>query len=185
IVDIGGGTTEIAIISLGGVVSGKSLRIGGDAMDADIISYVRTRYGLGIGERTAEDIKIAIGSAYAGDVEKEMVIRGRDLERGLPKTVRVSSVVIREALASSVNKIVEGVSETIEDSPPELAADIAERGIILCGGGAQLSGLAKLISKETKMPVSIASEPLLSVAFGVAKILETPGLIKKIKIVTA
>jgi rod shape-determining protein MreB and related proteins len=184
VVDIGGGTTEIAIISLGGVVSGKSLKIGGDAMDLDIINYIRTRYGLGIGERTAEDIKIALGSAYIGDVEKEMVVRGRDFERGLPKTIRVSSVAVREALAPSINKIVESITEAVEDAPPELASDIAERGIVLCGGGAQLSGLAKLVSKETKMSVSIADDPLLSVVAGVAKLLENPRLLKKVKIVS-
>lgn len=182
IVDIGGGTCEIVVVSLGGVVVGKSIRIGGDAMDRDIINYVRSRWGLAIGERTAEDIKIALGSAYFEDGEKQMVIRGRDLEKGLPKTVRISSIAVREALAATVNLIVEGVVETVEDTPPELAADIAERGIVICGGGALLAGFAKLISKETRMPVSLAREPLLCVVTGAAKILEDPQLLKKVKL---
>jgi rod shape-determining protein MreB len=182
IVDIGGGTTEIAVVSLGGVVVGKSIKVGGDTMDRDIINYVRTRYGLAIGERTAEEIKISLGSAYVGDVEKEMVVRGRDLEKGLPKTVRLSSVVVREALMPSLNLIVNAVREIVEDAPPELSADIAERGIVLCGGGAQLAGLAKLVSKETKMPVSVAREPLLCVVTGTAHLLENSDLLKKVKI---
>ncbi|HSX19423.1 MAG TPA: rod shape-determining protein, partial [Candidatus Saccharimonadales bacterium] len=184
VVDIGGGTCEIAVVSLGGVVVGRSIRIGGDAMDRDIINYIRTRYGLAIGERTAEDIKIALGSAYIGDVEKQMVVRGRDIEKGLPKTIKISSPIIREALAPSVNIIVSAVLETLEDAPPELAADIAQRGIVLCGGGAMLSGLAKLISKETKMPVSISGDPLLCVAMGTAYILENPELLKKVRLTT-
>ena len=183
IVDIGGGTCEIAVISLAGVVVGRSLKVGGDAMDRDIIGYVRTRYGLAIGERTAEEIKIALGSAYASEVEKEMVIRGRDLERGLPRTIKLSSVAVREALAPSVNLIVDAVRETVEDAPPELAADIAQSGIMLCGGGAMLSGLAKLISKETKMPVSLAREPLACVVLGAASLLENPELLRKVKLV--
>lgn len=182
IVDIGGGTCEIAVVSLGGVVVGRSIKIGGDAMERDIINYVRTRYGLAIGERTAEEIKIALGSAYVGDVEKQMVVRGRDLEKGLPKTIKLPSSVVREALAPSVNIIVSAVCEVVEDAPPELSSDIAERGIVLCGGGALLGGLAKLISKETKMPVSLAREPLLCVALGTAKILENPELLKKVKL---
>ena len=183
IVDIGGGTCEIAVISLAGVVVGRSLKVGGDAMDRDIIGYVRTRYGLAIGERTAEEIKIALGSAYASEVEREMVIRGRDLERGLPRTIKLSSVAVREALAPSVNLIVDAVRETVEDAPPELAADVAQRGIMLCGGGAMLSGFAKLISKETKMPVSLAREPLACVVLGAASLLENPELLRKVKLV--
>jgi len=182
VVDIGGGTTEIAVVSLGGVVVGKSIKVGGDTMDMDIINYVRTRYSLAIGERTAEEIKITLGSAYVGDIEKEMVVRGRDLEKGLPKTVRISSVAIREALAPSVNLIVDAVRETVEDAPPELSADIAERGIVLCGGGALLSGLAKMVSKETRMPVSVAREPLLCVVSGAAFLLENPEFLKKVKL---
>lgn len=183
VVDIGGGTCEIAVVSLGGVVVGRSIKIGGDAMDRDIISYVRARYGLAIGERTAEDIKIALGSAYQTDVEREMVVRGQDLEKGLPKTIRISSVAIREALAPSVNLIVSSVKEIVEDAPPELSADIAERGIVLCGGGALLSGLAKLISKETRMPVSVAKDPLICVVLGAAKVIENAEFLKKVKMV--
>lgn len=181
VVDIGGGTCEIAIISLGGVVCGRSIKIGGDAMDRDIINYVRSRYSLAIGERTAEEIKIALGSAYVTDVEKSMVVRGRDLEKGLPKTIKLSSVAVREALAPSVNIIVDAIKEVVEDAPPELSADIAERGIVLCGGGAMLSQMAKLVSKETRMPVSLAREPLLCVVLGTIKILENPELLKKVK----
>ncbi|MCR4324263.1 MAG: rod shape-determining protein [Candidatus Curtissbacteria bacterium] len=185
VVDIGGGTTEIAVVSLGGVVVGRSIKIGGDTMDTDIINYIRTRYSLGIGERTAEEIKIALGGAYVQEVEKQMVVRGRDLENGLPKTIRFSSPAAREALFGSVNLIVENVKDVVEDTPPELAADIAERGIMLCGGGAKLSGLAKLISKETKMSVSIAEDPLLSVVLGAAQVLENPALFSKVKKVSA
>lgn len=182
IVDIGGGTTEIAVISLSGVVVGRSLKVGGDAMDADIISYARTRYGLAIGERSAEEIKMALGSAYPTDVEKEMVVRGRDLERGMPKTIKLSSASVREALAPSVNLIVLAVYETVEDAPPELAADIAERGIMLCGGGASLAGLAKLISRETKMSVSLAREPASCVVLGAFYLLENPELLAKVQL---
>lgn len=182
IVDIGGGTCEIAVTSLSGVVVGRSLKVGGDAMDANIISYVRTRYGLAIGERSAEEIKIALGSAYPTDVEKEMVVRGRDLEKGLPKTIKLSTVSVREALAPSVNLIVSAVYETVEDAPPELAADIAERGIMLCGGGAMLAGLAKLISRETKMPVSLAREPINCVVAGTLYLLDKPELLAKVKL---
>lgn len=184
VVDIGGGTSEIAVLSWGGVVVGKSLKVGGDAMDEDIISYVRTRWGLVIGERSAEEIKISLGSAYVGEIEKELVIRGRDLERGMPRTIRLNSVATREALAPSVNLIVEAVKDTIKDAPPELASDIAERGIMLCGGGAKLTGLAKLISKETKLPVTVADDPLVCVVLGAAKVLENPGFLKKVNITT-
>lgn len=185
VVDIGGGTCEIAVVSLGGVVVGKSLKIGGNTMDQDIISYVRTRYGLAIGERSAEEAKIALGSTYPTDIEKEMVIRGRDLERGLPKTVKLSSVVVREALSPTVNLIVNAVRETVEDAPPELSADIAQRSIVLCGGGSQLAGIVKLISKETKMPVSLARDPLACVVFGTAALLENPELLAKVKIASS
>ena len=181
IVDIGGGTCEIAVISLGGVVVGKCLKIAGDTMDMDIIRYVRSRYGLAIGEKTAEEIKIALGNAYPTKLEKEMVIRGRDLEKGLPKSVRLSSVQVREALSQSISTIVAAIREAIEDAPPELAADIAERGIVFCGGGSLISGLPKLVSSETRMPVSVASEPLSCVAKGTCVILENSEFLKKLK----
>ncbi|OGD86708.1 rod shape-determining protein [Candidatus Curtissbacteria bacterium RIFCSPHIGHO2_01_FULL_41_11] len=182
IVDIGGGTCEIAIISLGGVVVGKSLKIAGDAMDGDIAAYIRSRYSLAIGERTAEQIKIALGSAYPQKVEKEMVVRGRDLEKGLPRTIRVSSVAVREALASSVSAIVNAIRDVIEDAPPELSSDIAERGIVMCGGGSMLSGFSKLVSKETKMPVILAADPLSCVVIGATRILDSSDLLNKVKI---
>ena len=185
VVDIGGGTCEMAVISLGGVVVGRSIKVGGDALDRDIISYIRTRYGLAIGEATAEQIKITLGSAYLSDEEKAMVVRGRDLEKGLPKTVRIMSSAIREALASSLNVISQAVRDTVEDAPPELGADIAERGITLCGGGAKLAGIAKLISSETKMPVSIAEEPLLCVVKGTAVLIEKKDMLSKIKVASS
>lgn len=185
IIDIGGGTCEIAIVSLSGVVVGKSLKIAGDAMDRDIAAYIRSRYSLVVGEHTAEQIKIALGSAYPDKVEKEMVVRGRDLEKGLPRTIRVSSVAVREALASSVGAIVNAVREVIEDAPPELSSDIAERGIVMCGGGSMLSGFAKLISHECKMPVIIAADPLSCVVVGTMRILDSAELLNKVKIASS
>lgn len=182
IVDIGGGTCEIAVISLGGIVVGKSLRAAGDAMEREIISYVRSRWGLLIGEKTAEEIKMLLGSAIPMQIEKEMVVRGRDLEKGLPKSVKVTSVQIREALAPAVSTIVSAIKEIVEDTPPELASDIAERGIVLCGGGSLIWGLPKLISQETKMPTALADEPLTCVVSGCAKLLENPALLKKVAI---
>lgn len=182
VVDIGGGTCEIAIISLGGIVVGRSLKLAGDSMDRDIINYVRTRYGLALGEKSAEDVKIALGSAYVMQVEKQMTIRGRDLENGLPKSIRLTSSQVREALSSTVSTIVDNIRDTINDAPPELATDIAERGIVICGGGSNLYGLAKLISAETKMPVNVAAEPLSCVVFGCAKLLEDAKLLNRVKI---
>lgn len=182
VVDIGGGTCEIAVISLGGIVVGKSLKVAGDAMDADIVSYVRSRWGLALGEKTAEEVKLALGSAYVMPIEKQMVIRGRDLEKGLPKSVKLTSAQVREALAPTVNTIVEGIRDTLEDAPPELTADIAERGIVLCGGGALLYGLPKLISTETKMPVTVADEPLSCVVAGCAKLLDDKNLLLRVQI---
>lgn len=182
IVDIGGGTCEIAVISLGGIVVGKSLKAAGDAMEREIINYVRSRWGLLIGEKTAEELKMLLGSAIPISIEKEMVVRGRDLEKGLPKSVKVTSVQIREALAPAVSTIVSAIKEIVEDTPPELASDIAERGIVLCGGGSLIWGLPKLISQETKMPVALADEPLNCVVSGCAQLLENPALLKKVAI---
>lgn len=182
IVDIGGGTCEIAVISLGGVVVGKSLKVAGDVMDLDIASYIRSRYSLAIGERTAEQIKIALGSAYPSKAEREMVVRGRDLENGLPRTIRVSSVAIREALSGAVSTIVNAVRDVIFDTPPELSADIAERGIVLCGGGSLLLGLSKLISRETKMPVLAAADSLSCVVIGTMRVLDDSELLSKVKV---
>ncbi len=182
IVDIGGGTSDMAVISIGGIVSGKSLKVGGDTMDADIIRYVRFRYGLALGEKTAEDVKMLLGSAYPMAVEKQMTVRGRDLEKGLPKQVKLTSNQIREALAPTVKTIVDSIRETLEDAPPELAADVAQKGIILCGGGALLAGLPKMIAAEVKMPVVVASEPLYCVVVGCAKALSSKQLLKRIRL---
>lgn len=182
IVDIGGGTTEIAVISLGGIVVGRSLKLAGDAMEKDIINYVRTRYGLALGERSAEDVKLKLGSAYEMPIEKQMTIRGRDLEKGLPKSVKITSSQVREAISPTVNIIVENIRDTINDAPPELAGDVLERGIVVCGGGALLFGLPKLIATEIKMPVTVAEEPLSCVVLGCAKLLYNKKLLKKVKI---
>ncbi|KKT80778.1 MAG: Cell shape determining protein, MreB/Mrl family [Candidatus Azambacteria bacterium GW2011_GWA1_44_9] len=182
IVDIGGGTSDMAVISIGGIVSGKSLKVGGDTMDADIIHYVRFRYGLALGEKTAEDVKILLGSAYPLAVEKQMTVRGRDLEKGMPKQVKLTSNQIREALAPTVKTIVDAIRETLEDAPPELAADVAQKGIVLCGGGALLAGLPKMIATEVKMPVVVASEPLYCVVVGCAKALSDKALLKRVRL---
>ena len=172
IVDIGGGTTEVAIISLGGIVTSKSLRIAGDEFDQSIIAYVKKEHSLMIGERTAEQIKMEIGSAYKVEDEKTMEIKGRDLITGLPKTVTISEEQVREALREPVSSIVEAIKTTLEKTPPELAADIMDKGIMLAGGGALLQGLDILIEKETNMPVHIAETPLDCVVLGAGKALE-------------
>lgn len=173
IVDIGGGTTEIAIISLGGIVESRSLRIAGDEFDDCIINYMRRTYNLMIGPRTAEEIKIHIGSAFPlGENELEMEVRGRDQVAGLPVTKRINSVEIRECLAEPVQQIVESVRLTLEKCPPELAADLVERGMVLAGGGALLKGLDKALTKDTGLPVIIAPYPLLAVCLGTGKALE-------------
>ena len=182
IVDIGGGTSEVAVISLGGIVVGKSLKLAGDAIEADIVNYVRARWGLALGEKTAEEVKIMLGSAYPMPVEKQMVVRGRDLEKGLPKSIRLTSTQVREALSPTINTIVAAIRDTLEDSPPELTADIAERGIVLAGGGAQIFGLAKLVSAETRMPVSVCEDPIMAVVAGCAKLLADRELLKRVQI---
>lgn len=169
IIDIGGGTTEMAVISLDGVVVQKSIRIAGDEMDSAIIEHLRKVYNLMIGERTAEEIKIRIGSAYPMDEELTMEVRGRDLVTGLPKTVTVTSEEIREALCDPVRTIVEAGRLTLERTPPELAADLIDRGIVLAGGGSLLRGLDKLIAEETGLPVHIAENPVTAVVLGVGK----------------
>ena len=180
IIDVGGGTTEIAIISLGGIVESRSLRIAGDEFDDCIMNYMRRTYNLMIGPRTAEDIKMTIGSAYPlGDNELEMEVRGRDQVAGLPVTKRINSVEIRECLAEPIQQIIESVKLTLEKCPPELAADLVERGMVLCGGGALIKGLDKSLIKETGLPVIIAENPLLAVCLGTGKALEYIGKIKK------
>ncbi len=171
VVDIGGGTTEVAVISLGGIVTSESIRVGGDTMDGAIISYIRKTYNLTIGERTAEAIKIEIGSAKVTGETEKMEIRGRDLLTGLPKTIEISSDEIAEALRESIAQIIDGVKKTLETTPPELSSDVMERGIVLTGGGALLQNLDKVISDETNMPVFIAEDPLDCVAIGTGKAL--------------
>ena len=180
VVDIGGGTSEIAIISLGGIVTAKSIRLGGDELDEAIVNYVKKEYSLMIGERTAEDVKIKIGSAYKEGDEIEMEIRGRDLISGLPKTMQISSSEVRDALRDPVNSIVDGIKSTLEKTPPELASDIMENGIMLTGGGALLKGLDKLVKEETGMPVKIAENPLDCVAVGTGKSVEDQEIFEKV-----
>jgi rod shape-determining protein MreB and related proteins len=172
IVDIGGGTTEVAVISLGGVVAATSARIGGDGMDDAIVQYVRRNMGLLIGERTAEDIKIAMGSAFPIPDERSFLVRGRDLVTGLPKTVEMTTAHVREALTGVLIDIVRAVRATLDATPSELVDDIMERGLVVCGGGALLSGLDQLIAHETLMPVRIAEDPLTCVVRGTGIVLE-------------
>ena len=172
IIDIGGGTTEIAVISLGGIVFAKSIRIAGDEMDEAIAEYMKKTYNLMIGERTAEEIKIKIGSAYPLEEELEMEVKGRDLITGLPKTIKITSEEVREALKAPINEILEATKVSLEKTPPELAADLIERGIVLAGGGALLRGLDKLIAEETGLPVFIAEDPITAVVQGTGKVLE-------------
>ena len=172
VVDIGGGTSEVAVISLGGIVTSTSLRVAGDEIDSYIINYIKKEYNLAIGERTAEEIKINIGCAYPKGKEEQMEIRGRDLISGLPKTASVTSNEILEAISEPIYSIIDCIKQTLEATPPELAADVMEFGITLTGGGALLSGLDKLITKETGMPVNIANEPLNCVVMGTGLVLE-------------
>lgn len=172
VVDIGGGTTDVAVISLGGIVASKSLRIAGDEFDEYIVSYIKKEYNLMIGERTAEQIKLTIGAAYPTEENSTMEIRGRDLVSGLPKILTINSQEVTEAIKEPVNAIVEAIKYTLEKTPPELSADIMESGIMLTGGGALLTGLDTLISLETGMPVNIAENPLDCVAQGTGLALE-------------
>jgi len=182
VVDIGGGTSEVAVISLGGIVTSKSLRIAGDEFDEGIVHYVKKEYNLMIGERTAEEIKMTIGAAYPKPKEEIMEIRGRDLVTGLPKTQTLTSAEITEALKEPINAIIDSIKLTLEKTPPELASDIMDRGIMLTGGGALLSGLDKLIKEETGMPVSIAENPLDCVVMGAGKVLDEIETLKKVLI---
>ncbi len=172
IVDIGGGTTEVAVISLSGIVEAKSVRVGGDEMDAAICQHMKRVYNLMIGERTSENIKIQIGSAYPEDDERNMDVKGRDLVSGLPKTIKVSAKEIRTALQEPVTSIVEAVRSTLERCPPELASDLIDRGIMLAGGGSLLRGLDRLISEETGLPVFVSDDPLKAVANGTGVVLQ-------------
>src|SRR5437868_719664 len=172
VVDIGGGTTEVAVISLGGIVTSQSIRIGGDELDNSIIQYVKKEYSLMLGERTAEEIKMAIGSAFPAPDEPHAEIRGRDLVTGLPKTIVVSSEEIRKAIEEPVNAIVDAVKTTLDKTPPELSGDVMDRGIVLTGGGALLRGLDERLKHETGMPIHITDNPLHSVAMGAGKCVE-------------
>lgn len=204
VVDIGGGTTEVAVISLGGIVANRSLQCAGDDMDQAIISYIRLRHGLLLGERTAENIKMKIGSVYqetakvknqdikikkeekVGEEKKKedrmAVVTGRDLETGLPKSIRVTEVEIREALAPIISEIIDGIMDVLEEAPPELTADIVEHGILLTGGGSQLAGLDKLIVEKTHISVILADDPLTTVVRGTGKVLDDIQLLNRVKV---
>jgi rod shape-determining protein MreB len=180
IVDIGGGTTEVALISLAGIVLSRSVRVAGDELDEAIIQYMKRAYNLMIGERMAEDIKIKIGSAYPLEQELTMEVKGRDLVAGLPKTLTITSEEVREALQEPISTIVENVRVTLERCPPELAADLVDRGIVLAGGGALIRGIDKLLAEETGLPVHIADDPLSAVAMGTGVVLQELGYLEKL-----
>lgn len=202
-VDIGGGTTEIAVISLGGIVVNRSIKIAGYDMDQALVHYIRLRHGLVIGERTAEEVKVRIGSAYRGShtrnekkkdsedktievienkKEKVALIRGRDVETGLPKSLRITETEVREAIAPVINEIIDGIMEVVEETPPELTADVLEHGILLTGGGALLQGVDDLIVDRTKIPVTVVDDPLTTVVRGCAKLLEDEKLLSQVKV---
>jgi rod shape-determining protein MreB and related proteins len=182
IVDIGGGTTEVAVISLAGIVMSKSIRVGGDKMDEAIVSHIKRKYNLLIGERTAEDIKKQIGSAYPLEEVLTVEVKGRDLVAGVPKTLTINSDEIRDALAEPVNAIVEAVRVVLERTPPELSADIVDRGIVLSGGGSQLKNLDVLLREETGLPVMVSENPQLAVVLGTGKALDELKLLKEVTI---
>ena len=189
IVDVGGGTTEIALISLGGIVIDRCLRVAGDEMDEALTNFIKLKYSLLLGQASAEEIKIQLGSAMAPiksspeQKEKQMVIRGRDLETGLPKSIKISAQEVREAIAPVIHQIIEQITEVIEEAPPELTTDIVAKGIILCGGCSLLQGLDKLISEETKIPAWTAEEPQTCVVRGCGKLLENKDLLAKFKVI--
>lgn len=188
IVDIGGGTTEIAVISLGGMVINRSIRVAGDQLDQDIINYMRTRYGMLIGEKSAEEVKIEVGSAFPVTSKKEKVddlitvIRGRDLSNGLPKSLKIGAAEIREAMSPTITQIIGAIQEVLEETPPELLTDIVERGIFLAGGGALIRGLDKRIAEETKLPVYIVDDPLTTVVRGCGEALNNLDLLSKVRV---
>ncbi len=182
VVDIGGGTTEVAVISLAGIVYAQSIRVGGDEMDEAIISYIKRNYNLLIGERTAEQIKIEIGSAFQVGERKTIEIKGRDLVAAIPKTIVVSDEEIRESLSDPINAIIEAVRSALESTPPELAADIVDRGIVLAGGGSLLHGIDILLREETGLPVTVAEDPLSAVVIGTGKVLDELDLLSKLAV---
>ncbi len=180
IIDVGGGTTEVAVFALGGIVVSRSIRVAGDEMDEDIIQYARQKYNITIGERTAENVKIEIGSAYPLPEEKTTILRGRNLITGLPQAIEVSSIEIREALSGSLNVIVDTIKDALDETPPELVADLMEQGIALAGGVGQLRGLAERLTDETKMHVYVAEDPMTCVARGAGMVLEDLDKLSKI-----
>jgi rod shape-determining protein MreB len=182
IVDIGGGTTEVAVISLAGIVYAKSVRVGGDKLDEAIVQYLKRKYNLLIGERTAEQIKMEIGNAYPDGNQRNMDVKGRDLVTGIPKTLDINSDEIREALSEPVNAILEAVRIALERTPPELAADIVDKGIVLAGGGAMLKNLDMLLREETGLPVVIAEDPLSCVVLGSGKVLDELDLLRRVTV---
>jgi len=180
IVDIGGGTTDVAVISMAGIVYSQTVRVAGNEMDEAVVQYVKRKYNLLVGERTAEDVKIRLGSAYPLEKEESMEVKGRDLSDGIPKTLVITSEEIREALSRPVSIVIGAVKEALEQTPPELAADIVDRGIVLAGGGALLKNLDKRLREETGLPVLIADEPLSSVVLGAGKMLQDFDLLKRV-----
>jgi len=180
IIDIGGGTTEVAIISMSGIVYSKSVRVAGDEMDEAIVNYVKRKYNLLIGERTAEAVKIEIGSAYPMEKRMTMEVKGRDLVAGIPKTLVISDEEVREALTETFSTIVESVKIALERTPPELAADIVDKGVVVAGGGSLIKGLDILLREATGLPITLAEDPLSSVALGAGKLLNQPKLLKKV-----
>jgi rod shape-determining protein MreB len=182
VVDIGGGTADVAVISMAGIVYSRSVRVAGNEMDNAVTSYIKRKYNLLIGERTAEEIKIELGSAFPLDEELTMEIKGRDLVEGVPKTITISDEEIREALAEPVASIIEAVRLALEQTPPELSADIVDRGIVLTGGGALLKNLDKRLREETGLPVSIADDPLTSVVMGTGRVLSDFNLLRKVSL---
>lgn len=182
ILDVGGGTTEIAVISLSGIVYSKSVRVGGDFMDECISNYIKRKYNLLIGERTAEDIKIKIGSAYPLEEKLTMEVRGRDLVDGIPKTFQITDEEIRTALAEPISTIVETVKDTLEKTPPELASDIVDKGIVLAGGGSLLRGLDVILKEEIGLPITLAEDPLTAIVLGTGKCLDEIDLLKKLSL---
>jgi len=182
IIDIGGGTTEVAIISMSGIVYSRSVRIGGDEMDEAIINYIKKKYNLLIGERTAEEVKIRIGSAYPLKKRMTMEVKGRDLVAGIPKTLIISDEEVREALTETFGTIVEAVKIALERTPPELAADIVDKGLVVAGGGSLIKGLDALLKEATGLPITLAMDPLSAVALGAGKVLGEPKLLRKVNI---
>jgi rod shape-determining protein MreB len=181
--DIGGGTTEIAVVNLGGIVVNRSVRKAGDEMDEALVNFIRLKYSLLIGDQTAEEVKIAIGSAYpVGKDDRQTVMRGRDIETGLPRSIRVNESEIREAISMVVHEIIEAIGETIEETPPELIGDILENGIVLAGGGSLIKGIDKLIASEVKMPVWVTEDPQTAVVRGCGKLLDDEALLHKVKV---